>query len=400
MRYKDDFEIFKNNPDLVYLDSSATSLKPKRVVDKVLEYYNSYTANFHRGDYNLSIKVDQLCEETRDLVKNLINAKDRREIVFTSGTTEGLNLIANNYFKKVLKKDDEVILSKAEHASNFIPWLKLKEEIGIKLVFVNLDDNQELDYQDLENKINDKTKVISLAHITNTLGDIRDLEKIASLIKDKDIKFVVDAAQSIGHIKVDVEKYNIDFLAFSTHKMYGETGSGVLYAKLDLLEEMDPYKYGGGMNFDFNQDEYSYKEIPYKFEGGTPNISGIISLGEAIKYINEIGLDNIINYISDLSKYLFKRIKEVDNLEIYNYDHKTGILIFNVKDVFPQDLSIFLNQYNICIRSGDHCVKTLNQIIKTRNTGRVSLNIYNTYEDIDKLIDALNDQDKIFDNII
>ena len=397
---KEDFPILLNNKNLVYLDSSATSLKPKQVIDEINNYYNFYTANLHRGDYDNAITVNKKVEETRVLVKEFLNAKEENEIIFTSGTTESLNMIVFSFMKYNLKENDEVLLTKTEHASNVLPWLVLEREIGIKVKYIPLKENLTIDYEKLEEIINDNTKVISIAHITNTVGDIREINKIRDIINNKNIYFVVDGAQSAGHIKVDVEESNIDFYAFSGHKMYADTGVGVLYAKKELLEKMRPFKYGGGMNDTYTIEEYSLKQVPYKFDAGTVNISGILSLRAAIIYINSIDIDNITNYISNLSNFLYENLKNVKNIKIYNDNFHTGIMIFNIDKVFSQDLSVFLNKYNICVRSGNHCSKLLKDFILTSNTCRVSLNIYNTKEDILKLVEVLNKQEEIYENII
>lgn len=397
---KEDFPIFLNNKNLVYLDSSATSLKPKQVIDEINNYYNFYTANLHRGDYDNAITVNKKVEETRVLVKGFLNAKEENEIIFTSGTTESLNMIVFSFMKYNLKENDEVLLTKTEHASNVLPWFVLEREIGIKVKYIPLKENLTIDYEKLKEIINDNTKVISIAHITNTVGDVREINKIRDIINNKNIYFVVDGAQSAGHIKVDVEESNIDFYAFSGHKMYADTGVGVLYAKKELLEKMRPFKYGGGMNDTYTIEEYSLKQVPYKFDAGTVNISGILSLKAAVEYINNIGIDNITNYISNLSNFLYENLKNVKNIKIYNDNFHTGIMIFNIDKVFSQDLSVFLNKYNICVRSGNHCSKLLKDFILTSNTCRVSLNIYNTKEDILKLVEVLNKQEEIYENII
>lgn len=397
---KEDFPILLNNKNLVYLDSSATSLKPKQVIDEINNYYNFYTANLHRGDYDNAITVNKKVEETRVLVKEFLNAKEENEIIFTSGTTESLNMIVFSFMKYNLKENDEVLLTKTEHASNVLPWLVLEREIGLKVKYIPLKENLTIDYEKLEEIINDNTKVISIAHITNTVGDVREINKIRDIINNKNIYFVVDGAQSAGHIKVDVEESNIDFYVFSGHKMYADTGVGVLYAKKELLEKMRPFKYGGGMNDTYTIEEYSLKQVPYKFDAGTVNISGILSLKAAVEYINNIGIDNITNYISNLSNFLYENLKNVKNIKIYNDNFHTGIMIFNIDKVFSQDLSVFLNKYNICVRSGNHCSKLLKNFILTSNTCRVSLNIYNTKEDILKLVEALNKQEEIYENII
>lgn len=396
---RDDFSILKNT-DMIYFDNNATSLKPDVVLEAINDYYTKYTSNAHRGDYKTSHKVDTLYEETREFIKDYINANDTKEVVFTSGATDSLNMIVSGFFKNKLKKGDEVIISKTEHASNVLPWMRLEKEIGIKLVYAKLDDNLKLNYEDLDKVITSKTKVISLAHVTNTIGDVRDLEQIGNLCKNNNIYFVVDAAQSAGHRKIDVKKSNIDFLAFSGHKMMGPTGIGVLYGKYELLEEMDPTRVGGGMNTYFEEDSYEYKLPPHKFEAGTQNIEGVLGLGTAIKYINEIGLSNIEKHDLELKDYLLFELKKLDNIEVLNPNSESGNIIFNIKGIFPQDTAIYLDHFNICVRAGNHCAKLLKDELGIKNTCRISLYIYNTKEEIDKLIEALKKSSNIFDVVI
>ena len=314
---RDDFKILKE--DFIFFDNCATTLKPNIVVDETVKYYTEYTSNAHRGDYDNSIKVDTLYEETRTKVRKLINAESDSEIVFTSGATESLNLVVFGFMKYNLKKGDEVLLTKAEHASNVLPWLELANEKGIKIKYIPLDKDHKLDYDELVKMISPKTKVISIAHVTNTIGDIRPVEKIGKLCKDNNIYFVVDGAQSIPHFKVDVLKNNIDFLAFSAHKMLGPTGVGVLYGKYDLLNETRPINFGGGMNNIFESTgEVEYKSIPTRFEAGTPNIAGVIGFNRAIDYINSIGYDAIERQEKELRKYLIDNLKKIDNVILYN----------------------------------------------------------------------------------
>ena len=396
---REDFSILKNT-DVIYFDNSATSLKPDVVLDAISDYYKEYTANAHRGDYKNSLKVDTLYEETRDLVKTYINACDSKEIVFTSGTTDSLNMIVFGFFKNKLKKGDEVIISKTEHASNVLPWMVLEKEIGIKVIFAPLDSDLKIDYDALEKMINSNTKVISLAHVTNTMGDERDLELIGNLCKKKNIYFVVDAAQSAGHRKIDVISSNIDFLAFSGHKMLGPTGIGVLFGKYDLLNEMKPVRVGGGMNTYFEEEDFEFKLPPHKFEAGTGNIEGVLGLGKAIKYINKIGLDKIKKHDIELKDYLLSKLKEIDNIKVLNPKSDSGNIIFNIEGVFAQDTAVYLDHYNICTRAGNHCAKLLKDELGIKNTCRISLYLYNTKEEIDKLVEVLKDSKNIFDVVI
>ena len=396
---RDDFKILKE--DFIFFDNCATTLKPNIVVDETVKYYTEYTSNAHRGDYDNSIKVDTLYEETRTKVRKLINAESDSEIVFTSGAAESLNLVVFGFMKYNLKKGDEVFLTKAEHASNVLPWLELANEKGIKIKYIPLDKDHKLDYDELVKMISPKTKVISIAHVTNTIGDIRPVEKIGKLCKENNIYFVVDGAQSIPHFKVDVLKNNIDFLAFSAHKMLGPTGVGVLYGKYDLLNETRPINFGGGMNNIFESTgEVEYKSIPTRFEAGTPNIAGVIGFNRAIDYINSIGYDAIERQEKELRKYLIDNLKKIDNVILYNENSDTGIVLFNLKDIFPQDTSVYLNTYHICVRAGNHCAKILKDELGIRNTCRISLYFYNTKEEIDVLIEALKKSKNIFEVVI
>lgn len=395
---REDFPIFNNN--LVYFDNGATTMKPSSVVEKITDYYTKFTANCHRGDYKNSMIVDNLYEETREKVRKLINADSEKEIVFTSGSTDSLNRVILGFMKNKLKSGDEVIITKAEHASNFLPWIKLSEEIGIIIKYVELD-NHMVTIDNLKKVITNKTKVISLAHITNVLGDVRPIMEIGKLCKDNNIYFVVDAAQSIPHVKVDVQDNNIDFLVFSAHKMLGPTGVGVLYGKYDLLEKMEPLIYGGGMNNSFDsENNYELKSIPTRFEAGTPNISGVIGMSAAIDYIENIGYEKIHNHIRKLREYLVTEMSKIPNVIIYNKDIDSSTIVFNLKDVFPQDTAVYLDNYNIAVRAGNHCAKVLKEEIDVKNTCRISLYLYNTKEDCDKLINVLKNSKNIFQEIL
>ena len=396
---REDFEIF--NDGLIYFDNAATTQKPKQVVNSIVEYYTKYTANAHRGDYDISLKVDEKYESVREKVKNFINAKSTKEIIFTKGSTESLNSVIFGFMSHYLKKDDEIILTKGEHASNVLPWIILSKQLGLKIVYADLESDYSLSIEKIKEKVTDKTKVISIAHVTNAIGDVRPVNEIGKFCNDKNILFVVDATQSIGHMKVDVEASFVSFLVFSAHKMLGPTGVGVLYGKEDLLERLIPLEYGGGMNAMFySSGDYELKELPHRLEAGTRNIAGVIGLGAAIDYLNGIGLDNIHNYEVELKRYLLNKIKTVPNIKIYNESTDSGILLFNLGEYFSQDVAIFLNNYKICIRAGNHCAKMLQEVIDKTNTCRISLYFYNTKEEIDKLIEALLNQDKIFDTIV
>ena len=396
---REDFPILSNS-NLIYFDNGATTLKPKCVVDIVNDYNTKFTANAHRGDYKNSLTVDTLYDNTRDKIKDFINAKERSEIVFTSGTTEGMNMIIFGYFANVLKKDDEVLITESEHASNVLPWFVLQERIGIKVKYIELSNN-EVVMDNVVKAINDKTKVISLAHITNVIGDVRPIEEISKLAHKNNIYMVVDAAQSIAHTKIDVQKLDIDFMAFSGHKLYSTTGTGVLYGKFDLLDKLVPVNYGGGMNAIFNKDGYyELREIPTRLEAGTPNIEGVLALGAAIDYLNFLGMDKINEYEHNLRKYLIGELSKLDFIELYNEDNDSTIVAFNIKGVFSQDTAVYLDKYNICVRAGNHCAKILNNVFHINNTCRISLSFYNTKEEVDLLINVLKNSKNIWQEIL
>ena len=384
------------NKDIIYFDSGATSLKPYILAETISDYYNNYSANSHRGDYDISLKVDTVFENTRKLVKDFINAKDTNQIVFTNNATDSLNKIIFGYFKNYLKKGDEVLITKSEHASNVLPWFELQDEIGIKVNYIPLDIDLKVTMDNVKKSITPNTKVISIAHITNVVGDIRPIEEICKYAHKKGIKVLVDGAQGVPHTKIDVKKIDMDFLVFSAHKMCGPTGVGVIYFKEKYLEEIKPIIVGGGMNSSFEYDGTKvYNNMPHLLEAGTPNIAGIIGFGSTINYLNKIGINKIEKYVNDLRKYAVEKLKEVPNIIIYNENSEGSIITFNMKDIFPQDLAIYLNKYNICIRAGNHCAKILKEEIGAKNTCRISLYFYNTKEEIDKLVKVLNNKNII-----
>lgn len=389
---RNDFPMLKH--DIIYFDNGATTFKPYSVIDAVVDYYSNYTANAHRGDYDISLKVDDQYEATREKVRKFINANSTKEIIFTSGTTESLNMVIDGFLKYYLKSNDEVLLTKSEHASLVLPLFSLSNKIGFDIKYIDLEKDYTLTLDNVKKAITKKTKVIALSHITNVIGDIRPLKEITAYAHKKGIIVVVDGAQSVPHIKVDVQDLDIDFLAFSAHKMSGPTGVGVLYGKYHLLDKLEPPTVGGGMNISFTGlKEFTYKELPHRLEAGTPNIVGVIGLGAAIDYIEGIGIDKITNHSRELKKYAVEKLSKLDNVEIYNPHTKAGIIAFNVKNVFSQDTAIYLNKYKVCIRAGDHCAKILKEILGVNNTCRISFYLYNTKEEIDKLVSLLENKD-------
>ncbi len=396
---REDFPML--NEDIIYLDNGATSLKPKCVIDKMTEYYEKYSANAHRGYYDISFKVDVEYENAREEVKNFINAKSREEIVFTSGATDSLNMIATGFFGNLLEPGDEILITTSEHASNVMPWFRLCNDLGAVVNFIPLDDSLHVTLDNVRKSITPNTKVIALAGITNVVGDIRPIKEITKLAHEHDIFVVVDGAQSVPHIKTDVQDLDIDFLAFSGHKMLGPTGVGVLYGKKELLEELEPVNLGGGMNESFDTvDTMYYKELPTRLEAGTPNIAGVIGLGEAIRYINKIGIDKIHERELHLRDYLIEKLIPLSHIDIINLEADSGIVAFNVNGIFSQDVAYFLNKYNICIRAGNHCAKILKNATGVTNSLRISLYFYNTEKEIDELVELLKNKQKIEDEII
>ena len=395
---REDFPMLDNN--IVYFDNGATTLKPKRVVEVMNDYYLEHTSNIHRGDYDAAVKTNQLYDNVRNIVAKFVHC-DPLEVIYTSGATMSINMVVFGYMKKHLKKGDEVLLNKAEHASNILPWIKLSEEIGIVLKYVPLNEEYELPYENIVSCVTDKTKVISLAHVTNVVGDVRDVKRIGKYCHDNNILFHVDGAQSVPHMKVDFKNSYMDFLSFSGHKMCGPTGVGILVGRKELLEGMDPLCYGGGMNSFFEEDmSYELKDVPIKFEAGTPAIAEVIGLGEAITYLMDIGMDKIHEHELKLKKYLLDKIKDIPNIIVYNKNSNSGILAFNIDKVFAQDTSVYLNHYHICVRAGNHCAKMLKDEMNIKNTVRVSMYFYNTKDDVDKLVSALKNSKDIFKIVV
>jgi len=390
-----DKDFLMKQKDLVYFDNAATTFKPICVINKEMEYLTEYTANSHRGDYNISFKVDDEIDKTRDLVSKFINASSKNEIIFTNNATDSLNMVVNGFFKNRLDINDEIVLTKSEHASNVLPWLMLSLEKGVKIKNASLDQDNKLSVDSVKKVVTRKTKVISLAHITNVVGDVRDIKEIVKFAHKHGIYVVVDGAQSVPHMKVDVRDLDVDFLAFSAHKMCGPTGVGVLYGKNELLHLMMPVRFGGGMNESYTEDNLELVSVPFRFEAGTPNIGGIIAFGESIQYLNSIGMDNILRTEKYLRKYLIRELEKIPYVKVYNKNSESSIVLINIDGVTSGDLGLYLNTKNICVRSGKHCVKLLKEKASFTDTVRISLYFYNTYEEIDLLIDALKRYDEI-----
>lgn len=397
--HREDFPFLFNN--ITYLDNGATTLKPLVVVKKIEEYYTEYTSNAHRGDYKTSLKVDTEYELARNKVQEFINAKSRKEVVFTSGATESLNYIATGFFSNILEPGDEILITKSEHASNVLPWFRLARELNLEVNYIPLDNNYYVTVENVLKSITPKTKVIALAQVTNVIGDLRPIKEIAHIAHERGIFLVVDGAQSVPHMKIDVQDLDCDFLAFSAHKLCGPTGVGVLYGKEELLQEMEPVNLGGGMNESFDDVNDVYlKSLPTRLEAGTPNIAGVIGLGAAIDYLNKIGMDNILEHERELRKYLINKLVDIKHIDIINLESDTGIVAFNVDGIFSQDVAVYLDKYNICVRAGNHCAKILKDAVGVKNTCRVSLYFYNTKEEIDRLVELLSDKNRILKEMI
>ncbi len=393
-----DFPMLDNN--LIYFDNGATTFKPNVVIDAITDYYRNYSANAHRGDYTISYKVDVAYENSRKKIADFINA-DFDEVVFTSGTTESLNMVAEGFFKYLLEPGDEILVTKSEHASNVLPWFRLAKTNNCIIKYIELDENLHVTIDNVVNSITDRTKVISIAGITNVVGDERPVDEICKYAHANNIFVVVDGAQLVPHKHVDVKKSDIDFLAFSGHKMCGPTGIGVLYGKKEFLEKLQPINLGGGMNESFdNENEVYLKELPTRLEAGTPNIAGAIGLGAAVDYLSSIGMDNIENYERRLKSYLIDKLIKLPYVDIINLESDSGIVSFNIEGIFSQDVAFYLNKYNVCVRAGNHCAKILKNETGVKNSLRVSLYFYNTFEEIDRFIELISDREKIMKEMI
>ena len=396
-KIKKDFPIFSHHPDLVYLDSAATSLKPKRVIDKIVEYYQEYSTNVHRGVYQISERATKEYEETREVVANFIGAKSS-EIVFTRNTTESLNLLAQGLTEKFTKRGDEILISIMEHHSNFVPWQVASKKKGLNLKILDIDENGKLKISQLKRLITKKTKIVSLTYASNVLGTINPIKEIAEIIKkkNKDIFFVIDGAQAVSHFKLNVKDLGIDFLAFSGHKMLGPTGVGVLWGREELLNEIPPLNYGGGMIESVEIEKTTFQKAPFKFEGGTPPIAQVIGLKEAIFYIEELGINTIEKHEKELTEFAIEKIKKEfgRKIKIYGPKERIGVIAFNFKTYHPHDVAQILAQNQICIRAGHHCTMPLHKRLKTVATCRFSFHLYNSKEDVEKSIEGLKKVEK------
>ena len=392
---KADFPIFDNN-NLIYLDSASTSQKPKIVLDTIKNVYEHYNANVHRALYDLGSKSTELYENSREIISKLINAPSSKEIIFTSGTTASINLLSYSLESK-LQKNDEILISHMEHHANIVPWQQLAKRIGIKLRYLPLTKSGDIDLTDSKKYFTNKTKIVSITHMSNVLGTINPIKKIAKIAKSIGAIYIIDGAQSVSHMSVDVQELECDFLVFSGHKMLGPTGVGVLWGKMALLNDLDPFLSGGEMIDKVTLESSTWNDVPYKFEAGTPNYVQAIGMGEAVRYLLNIGMDNIHNYEKELTSYAIKKLQNIPSIKIYGEpDKKGGVISFNIKNIHPQDLAQFLNEDNICMRVGHHCAQPLLKTLNEASTARISFYIYNDFSDIDKLVDSINSTIKYF----
>ena len=401
--YREDFPILKRkikNNDLIFFDNGATTQKPIQVIDAISDYYKNYNSNIHRSVYTLGDESEKIYEESKHLVKEFINANSHEEIIYTSGTTESMNFIAR-IIEQDVEDGDEIILTYMEHHANLVPWQQLAIRKNLTLRFLDLDELGRININQLKELINDKTKIVSICHASNVLGNINPVYEIGSLLKDKNIYFVVDAAQSVPHMKINVDKMNCDFLAFSTHKMCGPTGIGVLYGKKNLLEKFDPVEFGGGMIGVVEEKSSTWAILPDKFEAGTPLLAEAAGLGATIKYLEDIGLENIESYTKELTKYLYDELSKISNIKIYGTNEiseRVSLVSFNLEGVHPHDLTSFLDEKGICIRAGHQCTQPLLGKLGAYSVARASLYFYNTKEEIDFFIQVLKETKEFFEN--
>ena len=399
-----DFPMIQNNKDLIYFDSGATSFKPKCVIDAVMDYYTLYNSNIHRGDYDISVKVSKEYDDTRKTIARFIGADDPRCIVFTSGSTSALNLVAYNFGNGFLKQGDVILTSQVEHASNILPWFKAAEKAKAKIEYVPLNADATFDLKKYEDCFaQGNIKVVVLPHVSNVMGYIYPVKKIAEIAHAHGALVSIDGAQGVPHVKVDVKDLDIDFLSFSSHKMLGPAGAGVLYGKYDLLDKMEPLMYGGDSNARFyNDGTIILKGVPEKFESGTPCIEGVLGMNEAARYLMDLGMENVEEYGRYLTRYFIEKLEKLDNVEIYNPRSEAGIVSFNLKGIFAQDAASYFNKCGVALRSGTHCAKLIHNIINVTESLRATFNVYNTTEEIDRFVEIIRDTtiEKCVDSIL
>ncbi|AOM13644.1 cysteine desulfurase SufS [Bacillus thuringiensis] len=389
-----------NGKQLVYFDSAATSQKPIQVIETLERYYKEYNSNVHRGVHTLGTKATDAYEGAREKVRKFINAKSMEEIIFTRGTTTALNTVAASYGLENVKEGDEIVISYMEHHSNIIPWQQVAKKTGATLKYLPLQPDGTISLEDVRQTVTPNTKIVSIMQISNVLGTINPVKEIGAIAHENGAIMVVDGAQSTPHMKVDVQDLNCDFYALSAHKMCGPTGIGVLYGKKELLNNMEPIEFGGEMIDFVDLQESTWKELPWKFEAGTPIIGNAIGLGAAIDFLEEIGLDNIEKHEHELAQYALERLSEVDGVTIYGPKHRAGLVTFNIEDVHPHDVATVLDVEGIAVRAGHHCAQPLMKWLKASSTARASFYLYNTKEEIDTFVESLIKTKEYFTNVI
>lgn len=389
-----------NGKQLVYFDSAATSQKPIQVIETLERYYKEYNSNVHRGVHTLGTKATDAYEGAREKVRKFINAKSMEEIIFTRGTTTALNTVAASYGLENVKEGDEIVISYMEHHSNIIPWQQVAKKTGATLKYLPLQPDGTISLEDVRQTVTPNTKIVSIMQVSNVLGTINPVKEIGAIAHENGAIMVVDGAQSTPHMKVDVQDLNCDFYALSAHKMCGPTGIGVLYGKKELLNNMEPIEFGGEMIDFVDLQESTWKELPWKFEAGTPIIGNAIGLGAAIDFLEEIGLHNIEKHEHELAQYALERLSEVDGVTIYGPKHRAGLVTFNIEDVHPHDVATVLDVEGIAVRAGHHCAQSLMKWLKASSTARASFYLYNTKEEIDTFVDSLIKTKEYFTNVI
>ncbi|MBR0631949.1 cysteine desulfurase [Bacillus altitudinis] len=388
-----------NGHDLVYLDSAATSQKPRVVIDAMNEYYRSYNSNVHRGVHTLGTRATDAYEGAREKVRAFIGASSVQEIIFTRGTTTALNTVAISYARANLKEGDEIVITHMEHHANIIPWQQAAKATGATLKYIPLQEDGTLSLEDVKQTITHQTKIVAVTHVSNVLGTINPIKDIAKIAHDHGAIIVVDGAQSTPHMQIDVQDLDCDFFAFSGHKMCGPTGIGVLYGKKDLLNNMEPAEFGGEMIDFVDLYDSTWKELPWKFEAGTPIIAGAVGLGKAIDFLNDIGMEEVSRYEHQLATYALERFKELEGATVYGPQHRAGLVTFNLDDVHPHDASTVLDTEGVAIRAGHHCAQPLMKWLGVSATARASFYLYNTEEEIDELMAALRKTKEYFTNV-
>tara|TARA_B100000470_G_C19791692_1_gene392477 strand:- start:949 stop:2184 length:1236 start_codon:yes stop_codon:yes gene_type:complete len=391
-----------NDNKLIYFDNAATSQKPKVVIDTLSNFYSNNNANIHRGVHTLSMEATYLYDESKEKIAEFINAPNSNSIIFTRGTTESINLIADSWGQSNLKESDNIVITELEHHSNIVPWQELIKKTKSKLQYIPINSDGTLNLTNINNIITKNTKIVSMTHVSNGIGTINNIKEIIKIAKSVDAKTVIDAAQSVPHMPIDVSDLDCDFLAFSGHKMLAPTGIGVLYGKKELLESMPPYQKGGDMILEVTYDKSTWNEIPFKFEAGTPNIAGAVGLSAATKYLMGIGMQNIREHEIEITKYAYNNLMNIDGIEILgpeDIDIRAGLISFNIPNIHPHDLGTFLDSKGIAIRTGHHCAMPLIKKLGSHSSARASFYIYNTNKEVDKFTTEINNSIKYFNNV-